>query len=138
MTSTLLRRSTSGETQLAAPEPGACHERAELADRGRARRRPQTAVGDGPAPLGRHHAEGAAKPTGHLVRRLPEGLDVDDADRDLTVGRLGKEVQLGHLTVRDLEDELIAARVQERGEQRAVPAEARERVVVEVAEADVE
>src|SRR6266542_4966749 len=125
-------------TQLLPPQARSCPQTLELLEGHPARHREEAAVGHQREALGGDGRETETDALRHVLGRLHvEGLHVDHPARHLAVDAdLLPHVDLGHLAVGVLEDELVARAVEEVGEHpavRALAARARE----EVAEADV-
>src|SRR5262245_3507907 len=130
-------RALAPELRAHAPCPLA--ERGELVPHDPARRLPEAAVGVQPQPLGRDVGQEGADALGHVLRSLRlEGLHVDDAGAQLLVAREVLPARgILHAAVGELEHDLRAAEIVERGEDVAVVAHRAERAAVKVAEADV-
>src|SRR6266850_692822 len=124
--------------QLLAGEDGAGGQRAHLLVAHVAWRPAEAAVGIDGELLRLAHGEDALDALRHVLGRLGvEALDVDDARAELAVSaELLPDVELGKLASRELEDELVSARLEDSGEVGAVRA-IEARAAEAIAEADV-
>src|SRR5215471_18935757 len=125
--------------QLLTGEDGARGQGAHLLIAHVARRPAEAAVGIDVELFGLAHGEHALDARGHVLRAFRvEALDVDDAGPQLAVlPVLLPQVELGELPPRELQDELVRARLEGAGKIGAI-APIETRAAEAIAEADVE